>query len=1124
MTHSDQNATQRCILNLLLLFILLALPAHAVSTSFTQLYSLAGNCDAALVQSTNGLLFGTTLSGGPGGGGSIFAASPTTSRFSGSFTNLHSFATSDGGESHGGVAMAPSGMLYGTTARLAQSNNIFLSGMGSIYGMSQSGAFNVLYAFGTSTNELGQPLDGASPRAVPVVSGDTLYGTAFEGGSSGYDNNGLGYGVVFSIGTNGNSFSVLHSFSGSDGANPTILSMAKDGSLYGVTTFGGANVTVQTNGVAGFGTIFNITTNGIFTPLYSFGTLTNAAGNPLDGSQPNALFQARDGVYYGTAASGGSNGVGTFFSITTNGTFTLLYSFGSVTDTSGVAVDGANPNGALVQGADGNLYGVTLLGGATNAGTLYRMTPQGQLTTVYPFPRPLFLGQGTSLNPRGGLFRARDGYFYGTTDAGGGTVYKVGPGAPTVSTPIFGGVPVTNLAGSTITYSETVTSIYATDTHWSFNGTSLDDSDPGHISGAATSRLTISNLVVGDSGTYALVASNAAGFSGLTNRLVVIPALVTTQPLCTNVAAGATNVFTVSAESNLPFTCQWQFNGTNLTDDARFSGTSTTNLTLSGAMLSDSGSYSAIIANSAGSVTSSNAVLNVQPFLLIKPPTNQYAVAGLPASVSVGVQTFGAISYQWQFNGANLTDDGYISGSTTSNLLLQPASISNSGTYTVTISNAVGVTNLSALLIVFPQTAPNCVITNLYSFSYPSIWGPNQLQLGPDGLIYGVTEDGGAYGAGTGNGTFFRVETNGTFTTLHSFAGGNDGFFPNGQLALSPNGSFFGTVDTSGACCAVFNITTNGATAPIIVLTNLSYSRDITMGANGFLYGTDDDGNFFSVDPTSGIANKLYSFGPYAGVDYALTLGPDGLLYGTTTNEIFKMDNTGNLTHCYTFTNPADGAWPIAYFAWATNGDLYGVTSSGGAYGCGTIFKLSTDAQLTTLYSFGQKTNWDGTSVDGSYPLSLIWGPDGMLYGPTLYGGCNNRGTVFRISTDETFDTLAWFNSVTGWQPTFGKLVVGSDGNIYGTTSFGGAGSQGSVYRIDVVPNNDSLSATCDGTGAIVLTTPAVPGHVYQLQYTTSLSPLAWQNLTSGTATSNTLTFTDTPSDTQRFYRLLLLK
>src|SRR5690349_18933340 len=102
MTQKPNALTQASNLRVLLFvatLTFLAVPARAMSASFVSLYNLVGNCDATLVQSTNSLLFGTTLTGGPAGGGSIFAASPTVSRFiTGSFTNLHSFATSDGGE------------------------------------------------------------------------------------------------------------------------------------------------------------------------------------------------------------------------------------------------------------------------------------------------------------------------------------------------------------------------------------------------------------------------------------------------------------------------------------------------------------------------------------------------------------------------------------------------------------------------------------------------------------------------------------------------------------------------------------------------------------------------------------------------------------------------------------------------------------------------------------------------------------------------------------------------------------------------------------------------------------------------------------------------------------------
>ena len=1127
------------LLQLMLLASLLALPARAVSPTVSVLYNLFNNCDSTLVQSTNDLLFGTTLTDGSESAESVFVASTNALRrgFSTGFTNLHTFVASDGGQSDGGVALARSGLLFGTTAGLALSNNIFPGGMGSIYRMSQVGAFSVLYRFGTQTNDLGQPLDGASPRATPVCpAGDMIYGTTFQGGSFGYENGGVGYGTVFKIQTNGASFSVLHSISGNDGANPTALIIGADQLLYGVTSFGGANTTVQTNGATGYGTIFQITTNGDFTSLYSFGTLLGSDGTPLDGSQPNSIFQASNGVLYGTAAAGGSHGRGTFFSITTNGSFTLLYTFGTISNAAGLALDGDTPNGALMQGADANFYGVTQFGNPTNAGTIYRMTPQGELTTLFSFATnsspPIILFQPK--NPRGGLLLGRESSLYGTCYAGGttpggaGAIYKIGPGIPTIQTPppLYTPPPRTNIASSTITYSNNVFSVYQTDIRWLLNGTPLTDN--ATVAGSTTPNLTLSDIAMSDSGTYTLVASNAAGTATSSAILTVVPLLITIQPIGANVAAGVTNVFTVIPTSNLPITSRWKFNGTNLADDGRFSGTTTTNLTINGVLPSDAGSYSVVISNSAGSVTSTSAVLTVQPFLLITAPTNQYAIAGMPASIAIAVENYGPVSYQWQLNGANLSDGPGLSGSTTSNLLLQPASMPSSGTYTVIVSNAFGVTNLSALLAVFPQTAAGCVITNLHTFSMSSTWAPNQLQLGPDRVIYGTTRLGGDYGYqfnGHGDGTFFRVDTNGTITSLHSFNGTNDGQLPLGPLALGSNGSFYGVAENLDYSPMLFSITTNGAAATVTNVLNINDPDGMTMGTDGRVYCTDYDNNIFSVDPTSSAIAKAYSFGTDAYLYRILTLGPDGLLYGATLDKIFKMDYNANVTVLYTITNSAvDGLSPSAYLAWATNGDIFGVTGNGGGHSCGTIFKLSTNGDLTTLHTFGETTNWDGSSYDGRQPLSITWGPDGMLYGLTYDDGGNDGGTVFRISTTGDFETVVWFNPATGKTSTVGYLVVGSDNNLYGTT-YTFNSSSGTVYRINLVPDSQPITAIWNGSSTIAVTAATVPGHTYQIQSTQSLAPADWQNIgTSATATSTVITFNDSLSDTQRFYRLVLVQ
>ena len=109
----------------------------------------------------------------------------------------------------------------------------------------------------------------------------------------------------------------------------------------------------------------------VFTNLHSFSVSPN-------GAQPNGRVQGSDGSFYGTTAGGGTNGDGTVFQISTNGALTSLYSF-----TGGN--DGANPYAGLVQGSDGNMYGTTEGGGTNGSGTVFKMSPSGALTSLYSF-------------------------------------------------------------------------------------------------------------------------------------------------------------------------------------------------------------------------------------------------------------------------------------------------------------------------------------------------------------------------------------------------------------------------------------------------------------------------------------------------------------------------------------------------------------------------------------------------------------------------------------------------------------------------------------------------------------------------------------------------------------------
>jgi uncharacterized repeat protein (TIGR03803 family) len=199
-------------------------------------------------------------------------------------------------------------------------------------------------------------------------------------------------------------FTVLYRFAGgSDGSNPGAgLVLGTDGNFYGTTQEGGAQ---------NDGTIFEITPSGTETVLYTFGSVAN------DSIAPAADLIEVNGTFYGTAGDGGGNGgYGTVFSFTPGTGETILHSFAN-------GSDGAEPEAPLLRGTDGNLYGVTLVGGANTDGTMFRITTSGTLTTLYSFNASTS-GSGAI----GGLIEDSSGNFYGTAETGGadeGTVFKL---------------------------------------------------------------------------------------------------------------------------------------------------------------------------------------------------------------------------------------------------------------------------------------------------------------------------------------------------------------------------------------------------------------------------------------------------------------------------------------------------------------------------------------------------------------------------------------------------------------------------------------------------------------------------------------------------------------------------
>jgi uncharacterized repeat protein (TIGR03803 family) len=203
------------------------------------------------------------------------------------------------------------------------------------------------------------------------------------------------------------------------GSSPQSLVQATDGNFYGMTLSGGANDAVLCSSLYeyGCGTVFKITPDGALTTLYSFCTLTDCA----DGALPNtALIQAADGDFYGTTPYGGTQGGGTVFRITTSGQLTTLYNFCAQLN----CADGSLPQTALIEAANGDLYGTTAVGGANSnsactagCGTVFKITQSGTLKTLYSFCT--LPGCADGADPGTALIQATDGDFYGTTKSGG---------------------------------------------------------------------------------------------------------------------------------------------------------------------------------------------------------------------------------------------------------------------------------------------------------------------------------------------------------------------------------------------------------------------------------------------------------------------------------------------------------------------------------------------------------------------------------------------------------------------------------------------------------------------------------------------------------------------------------
>ena len=367
------------------------------------------------------MLYGTASHGGTHGLGCIFAVNTNGL----GFTNLYNFSAvsgpagtnADGAYPLAGLVLA-SNVLYGTASR----GGAF--GAGTVFQLSLDGTgFSTLHNFSALAGILFSNMDGAHPQAPLLPAGQTLYGTAGDGGTS-------GNGTVFAFGVNGTGFKTLHNFppayastigyyTNVEGANPAGGLVLGNGSLFGTTVYGGR---------AGQGVVFTLNTNGSgFVNLHDFdlpardssGTYTNAYG-----ANPSATLSLSGNILYGTAQNAGAHGAGTCFSLRTDGSsLTPLHSFNPTND-------GANPVSSLVLLGQ-TLLGTAATGTASGQGAVFMLNVDGTaFTNLYGFPSLSSQTNTAGANPIAGLVYSA-GTIYGAAYDGGpsgtGSLFSLSP-------------------------------------------------------------------------------------------------------------------------------------------------------------------------------------------------------------------------------------------------------------------------------------------------------------------------------------------------------------------------------------------------------------------------------------------------------------------------------------------------------------------------------------------------------------------------------------------------------------------------------------------------------------------------------------------------------------------------
>jgi uncharacterized repeat protein (TIGR03803 family) len=995
----------------------LILTGPATAQTFTTLHSFTDGIDgvslqAGLVLSGN-VLYGTTEYGGPSGNNStLFAVNTNGSgfrivyNFSAVAANNLGFNTnSDAGGSDGTLVLSGN-TLYGASYEGGT------NGTGTVFAVNTNGTFTLLHSFSAAKTNPATGLftnsDGYGSEAGLILSGSTLYGTTENGGTS-------GYGVVFKVNTNGTGFVNLHSFTnGSDGTTPEGL-LLQSNILYGVAC--GFNTTNAA--------VFKLNTNGTgFTTLHSFPGLS--LGMALSGN-----------TLYGIGGSPTNGGV---FAIQTDGTgFTNLYTFTATSGPLSTNSDGAQTidNGGLVLSGN-TLYGTAYYGGSAGNGTVFAVNTNGSgFATLHSFTAESSGTNNDGANPYSGLVLSGN-TLYGTAKKGGiggaGTVFSI---SVTVNAPSTNFAP-TSISGETIIFNTTQPDVatisqmfsglnfidLGTNTSYGIYAWSNVDSNDGQLTQTnmepdsdygdiSTLMLTYTNVYSGTvTGVVVFAGGGSKTISGTFTTITLSPLMVTTTTLPNGTNGVAYSQTLTASGGQMPYT--W----TNISGALPPGLTLATNGVISGTPTFAGDTNFAVRVTDANNNTATQTLsLNISVFsplqVLAAALTN--GTSGVAYSQQLTAAGGQPPYYNWSVAsgslppGLTLGSNGLISGT---------PMLGGTASFTVEVTDALSITATEPMTLTVMAKV-------LHTFSGSPTDGANPGTVILSGnTLYGTASDGGS----NGNGTVFAVNTDGTgFTNFYNFSAGimvqapypggfypvnSDGANPSGELILSGN-TLYGTTSDEG---------------------------------------TMDYGTVFEVNTDGTSFTNLHNFNGYDGFSPNCIILSGNTLYGTVISTLFTMKSDGtSLTNLYYFTG-GDSAVELGAGLILSGNTLYGTMAQNfmvvnSSYSICSVFAINTDGT-----GFRVLCSFTGGSVLGE-PMSAL-----TLAGNTLYGTVAiDDGTVFAVNTDGTgFRNLHSFDGSDGSWPIAGLTL--SDNTLYGTTIAGGNSTtdlgSGTVFAINT-----------DGTG-----------------------------------------------------------